>query len=744
MSSSRRKRSSRRTNIAQFVALVVSVGLIGGVLGLLGAGLALPAVGAAGAVVRAVPETFREIPSDLEVPKPSEGSRMLDADGHVLAQFFEERRTLVTSEQIAPIMKEAVIAIEDWRFMNHHGIDPDGMMRALVNNLSGGGREGASTITQQYVKNILVDRGVQEGDQDLIDEAQEVSIERKLREARLAVALEARMSKDEILTGYLNLATFGSNIYGVEAASRAYFSKSASELTVPEAALLAGIVKSPSDYDPLVHPEAAQDRRNLVLSEMKKRGYITQAEYREAVATPVEEMLNPENLVSGCRNAGTAAFFCQYALAEYMSDESFGEDRAERARLLNTGGLTLRTTLQQSKQAAAYQAVVDRVPVDDASGVNTLLVSVVPQTGAIVAMAQNTPFGVASESNPRATEVNFSVGKDMGGGTGFQAGSTFKMFTLVQWFSEGKSAYEPVGRNDRVFPNGSFKCNGSPIYTDAWEVGDIGGGSKNGVFDALRATQNSINQAFADMATKVDFCSIFEKAAAMGVVDGVTGETIAAYPGNIIGSASVSPLSMATAYATIANNGVKCDPMALTEVEGSDDGTIKSYTPSCAPVIDSTVAQQVATVLERTAQTYPYQIGRPYAAKSGTTDENDNTWMVGFVPQLATAGWAGYATASSTPVQNVWIKGEFYENVYGGTFIGPMWTQYMAAALADTPVEPIPEVFIGNKPLPAAPKTTTTKTPATPTTPNDTTTPSENTGNRGGQTGGQDQPEGDG
>ncbi len=696
MPSKIKKPTSRRTSFSRFVALIVSVGLIASTLGLLGAGLAIPAVGAAGAAVRALPETFNEMPAELQVPQPSEGSRMLDSEGRVLAQFFTERRVLVTSEQIAPVMKEAIIAVEDWRFMNHHGVDPDGMVRAVVNNFTGGDTQGASTITQQYVKNILMDQGIQAGDQDMIDAAQEQTVTRKLREARYAVALETQMTKDEILTGYLNLATFGVNIYGVEAASRAYFSKSASELNIGEAALLAGAVNSPSLYDPLVNPKESQERRDLVLYEMEERGYITPVERYEAKSVSVEDMLNPEALVSGCSTAGSAAYFCEYALAEFLDDPAFGEDRSERERLLNTGGLTIRTTLQQSKQVAAYKAVTDRVPVDDSSGVNTVLVSLVPSTGEVVAMAQNTPYGIASESNPRATPVNYSVDAEHGGGTGFLPGSTFKMFTLVEWFYEGKSAYEPVG-GTRTYPNGSFKCDGKPIITETWTVGDIGG--KNGTYDVVQATTHSVNQAFANMASKVDFCQIFERAKAMGVTDASTGETIATYPSNIIGTSPVTPLAMASAYGTLANNGTRCEPNPLQEVEASDGTVIKTYTPDCSPVIDSTVAQQVSSVLAKTAATYPYQVGRPFAAKSGTTDFNDNTWMVGFVPQLAAAAWAGYAAHSSTPVQNVYINGQFYANVYGGTFVGPMWTQYMAQALEGTPVEPIPDVFIGNKPV---------------------------------------------
>ena len=581
MPSSANKRRKPRVNIVQFVALLIAIAIVGGLLGVLGAGLMIPAVGAAGAAVRAVPETFDEMPAELDVIEPSESSRMLDADGNVMAVFFTELRTNVTSEEIAPVMKQAIVAIEDWRFENHHGIDPDGMVRAVFNNLIvGGDTQGASTITQQYVKNILVNKGIQAGDQDLIDSAQEQSIVRKLREARYAVSLESKLTKDDILTGYLNLATFGANIYGVEAASRAYFSKSASSLTVPEAALLAGTVKSPVEYDPLINPEASQERRDQVLTEMERRGYISEEERDQGIAIPVEEMLNPQNLVSGCSTAGTAAYFCEYAVQDFLGDEAFGPDLASRTHLLNTGGLTIQTTISPRNQSAAYDAVVGGIPVDDSSGIDDAIISLDPRNGHILAMAQNTRFGLANDTDPRATTVSYTVDTQHGGGTGFQPGSIFKMFTMVQWFTEGRSAYETLGRTNRQFTTGMFKCGGQPFYTDTWTAGDLPG--KDGTFDLIRATVLSVNQVFADMATKVDFCEIFNRSRDMGVVDGVTGETVQMLPSGIIGTGStVTPMSMALAYGTLANEGVLCQPISITQVEDADGNVIKTNEPSC-------------------------------------------------------------------------------------------------------------------------------------------------------------------
>lgn len=685
------KRSVRDVNALQFGAILLAVLLIASLIGTLAAGLVLPAAGAAGAMVRAVPETFRELPSELEVVEPSEGSRMLDSEGRVMARFYSERRIVVPSDQIAPVMKNAIIAVEDRRFMNHHGIDPEGMVRAVVNNLTSGKTQGASTITQQYVKNMLMERGLQAGDQDLIDEAVEVSAERKLREARYAISIETQMSKEDILTGYLNLASFGTNIYGVEAASRAYFSKSANELTIPEAALLAGTVQSPVEYDPLVNPEAAEGRRNLVLSNMREENFISQEEYDEAMELTVAETLNPQKSIAGCEGAGTGAYLCNYAVEEFLKDEAFGEDRASRENLLNTGGLTLRTTLERNKQQAAYKAVVDRVPVGDPSGLNTAIVSLVPQTGAIVAMAQNTPYGIATEENPYMTQVSFNSGPLHGGGNGFQPGSTFKMFTLVEWFAKGHTAGEKVG-GKRSYNPGDFTCHGEYLYTEPWTVGDLAG--KDGQFDVVQATALSVNQAFVDMASKVDLCDVFDRAASMGVTD-EDGEPIGPFAPNVIGATAVPPINMASAYGILADDGIRCIPHALVEVEDRDGNILKSYKPECSQVLDPTVAKQATKVLERSGAAAPYKLSRPHASKTGTTDGNSNTWTIGFTPDLVTAAWAGFAFDSSRTASNVVVDGRAMGVLYGGTFVGPMWAQYMEAALEGTEVKGFADVVIG-------------------------------------------------
>ncbi|WP_455186833.1 transglycosylase domain-containing protein, partial [Actinomyces sp.] len=515
---------------AQLVALLLSFLAASTLVGVVSAGVLVPAVGTGAITAKAGMEIFDEIPTDIQVVTPATESTMLDTNGQVIARFYDKQRIVIPSDKIAPIMKKAIVAIEDRRFFEHHGVDPTGIARAMVNNLGDdGGKQGASTITQQYVRNALAEKGYMEGDADQVEAATEQTTERKLREIKYALAVEKQMDKDQILSGYLNIAPFGPITYGVEAASRLYFSKSANELTIGEAALLAGLVQSPVQYNPLQHPEAAQERRNIVLSVMADQGVITEAEEAEAKAVNVTDMLHPTQIREGCSGAGDEnAYFCSYAVRQFLADSAFGKTSIERERLLKTGGLTIRTTLDPKKQHAAYEALTKTIPSDDASGLDDALVSLVPQTGEVVAMAQNTVYGVGEDE----TMSNYAADGS------FQVGSTFKVFVLAEWYKEGRSGYETIdGRT--YFPNGSFKCDGAPVHTESWNVVDLAG--KDGAFNVIGATGISVNHSFVNMASKLDFCDIFQVAADMGIDDG-NGEPILAVPGNILGSGSASPL----------------------------------------------------------------------------------------------------------------------------------------------------------------------------------------------------------
>lgn len=697
---------SRAVRPAQLLALLLAFLSVSSLMGVVTAGMLVPVAGPTALVAKSVPSVFNELPGDLQTVAPAEESQLLDSSGGVIAHFYDKQRIVVPSANIADVMKKAIVAIEDKRFYEHNGVDPTGIARALVTNLGESGRQGASTITQQYVRNSLAERGYLEGDAEQVSAATEQTTERKLREIKYALALEKTQSKDDILTGYLNIAPFGPITYGVEAASQRYFSKSASELNYLESALLAGLVQSPVQYDPLTHPEAAQERRDTVLATMLKQGVITQEEFDRGVETTVEAMLNPTVSSEGCSGAESSkAYFCDYVLSQFLDDPTFGATRIERERVLKTQGITIRTTLDSAKQDAAYASLTNAIPVGDASGLNDALVSLEPRTGKVLAMAQNTAYGIEAGQ----TMSNYSADGN------FQVGSTFKVFTLLQWFKEGHSAYETVGSANTFYPNGSFKCDGRSITTEGYQVNDLAG--KTGTMNVVRATGQSVNQAFVNMASRVDFCSIFETAYDMGITE--DGEVPSPFPANILGSVSSSPLQMASVFATIANSGQQCKPQSIESVTDRDENVLKEFAADCKEVISADVANKTAALLTASAGQYYTSTrlgdGRPFAAKSGTTDGHANTWLTGFTPSLATATWVGHGDNSSQEVSGVVINGVYHSEIFGETYVGQnIWAPYMTQALAGTPIEAVSNANIGA----TTPQRGATPTPAPSASPN--------------------------
>ena len=679
---------SRAVRPTQLFALLLAFLSVSALMGVVGAGMLVPIAGPTALVAKSAPSVFNELPGDLQNVAPAEESQILDSSGAVIAHFYDKQRIVVPSANISDVMKKAIIAIEDKRFYEHNGVDATGIARAFVTNLGDSGRQGASTITQQYVRNSLAERGYLEGDADQVSAATEQTTERKLREIKYALALEKTQSKDEILTGYLNIAPFGPITYGVEAASQRYFSKSASELNYLDAALLAGLVQSPVQYDPLVHPDAAKERRDTVLAAMLEQNVITQEEYDKGIDTTIDSMLHPTVSSEGCSGAESSkAYFCDYVLAQFLEDPTFGETRTERERILKTQGITIRTTMDPTMQNAAFSSLTNTIPVGDASGLNDALVSLDPRSGRVLAMAQNTTYGIESGE----TMSNYSADGN------FQVGSTFKVFTLLEWFKEGHSAYETVGSNNTFYGNGSFKCGGRAIYTDGYQVNDLAG--KTGTMNVVRATGQSVNQAFVNMASRVDFCAIFDTAYNMGITE--DGEVPSPFPANILGSVSSSPLQMASVFGAIANSGQQCTPQSIESVTDRDENVLKEFSADCKEVISADVANKTAALLTASAGQYYTSTrlgdGRPFAAKSGTTDGHANTWLTGFTPSVVTSAWVGHGANSSQEVGSVTINGKYYGEIYGETFVGQnIWAPYMTQILAGTPVENVSSANIGS------------------------------------------------
>ncbi|MGE9350673.1 transglycosylase domain-containing protein [Isoptericola variabilis] len=707
MAKSDPRRITRTMPATQLVALLLAFVLAAGVGGVLAAGLVIPAVAGVNAAANSTVEIYDEVPAELEPRPMSQQSRIYAADGKLLATFYAQNRIVVPLDEISENMQHAVIAIEDERFYEHGGIDVQGMTRALANNVAGHATQGASTLTQQYVKNMLIDQALQDGDQFAVIKASEDSISRKLTEAKMAISLEKTMSKDEVLQGYLNAAQFGSrSIYGVEAASRYYFDKHASELSIVEAATIAGITKSPSRFDPTVNPEEAKERRDLVLQNMWKLGYISTEERDEAKAMSIKKTLDVNPTEIGCAAAGDSAFFCDYVTKEIVTNPVFGETKAERQQLLYRGGLEIHTTLDPKKQKAAAKAVRNAVHPGDSSGLQSAIASVEPGTGKILAMAQNIPY-TPSEGGKGTTRVNYAADPTHGASKGFQVGSNFKPIVLAQWLKEGHTLSERVNatKQERVVGNFQTPCIGG-LGFDTWAPANSEG-VEVGYISALEATYESVNTAYAAMGYQLNLCALRDTAWSMGfrpTNSAVQKKTITAPEKKdiditapmIIGTQESTPLYMAAMYATLASGGTYCSPIAITSVTGPGGKEYDVPDAKCDKnALPENVANTVVYAMEKvfsgtgTARELGgLSDGRPVAGKTGTSQLSAQTWFTGFTPNLSTSVWVGNADKPNEDHTsgNV-VNGQYHRILYGSTIAAPAWKEYMDQAVSDLPVK---------------------------------------------------------
>ncbi|MFP5347584.1 MAG: penicillin-binding protein [Actinomycetes bacterium] len=660
------------------------------VAGVLGAGLLMPAAGVTGSLARSGVQFFDSLPEELQITPLSQQSRILYADGTPMATFFYENRVSVPLSSVAPVLRQAVVAIEDSRFYEHGGADPKGILRAMVNNASGGDTQGASTLTQQWVKNVLLEQAIQKDDKQAQAALQNPNKGRKLREIKLAMSAEKKLSKDEILQNYLNIALFGDGQYGIETASRHFLGKSAADLTLPDAALMAGLLQSPSRYDPVDHPEAATVRRNVVLARMLELGMISKAQHDEAEAVPVASQLHVQNTQNGCEQAGGAGFFCSYVTNVMLNDPSFGKTENDRLRNLYRGGLTITTTLNPTMQQAATDVINQTVPAGDSSGVAGSIVSVEPGTGHILAMAQNRTFNPRADGTPGGTSINYNTSFAFGGSRGFQPGSTFKPFVLATWLKSGHSLSERVDARQKTFPNSVWQlCNGGHQTGKLYSPRNAGDGEGSGSMSVLEATYNSVNTAYAQMGSELSLCDIKDTALSLGIVNAETGDPIQVNPAMVLGSGEVAPLAMAGAYTAFADQGKFCKPTAIVSISDPEGKQLSVPSNDCTQPLPPDVANGVTAALENTlirGTAAGNGISRPAAGKTGTTNESVATWFVGYTPQVSTAVWLGHPDSSASLNGSV-IAGRRYGRMYGATLAAPIWNQYMTRVHDGLPVE---------------------------------------------------------
>ncbi len=659
---------------------------LGALAGFLLAGALSPVVGiGAGLATRSL-EGFESLPISLRTPTLAQQTVIESADGKPFATLYFQNRINVPLSQVAPILRKALIATEDARFYQHHGVDLRGTLRGIVSTLAGRQVQGGSTLTQQLVKQILVATAP---DAASAAAATAQTPARKLREARYALALERRYTKAQILESYLNIAYFGAGAYGIEAASRRYFSKKASELNLTEASLLAGLVQQPSGYDPLQHPQAATNRRSEVLGNMVRLHVITQQQANAVERTRVVDTLHPSTVPNGCTGS-IAPFFCDYVMQEIRTDVAFGPTLAARDALLLQGGLHIRTSLSLKAQKAAQKAVDQAIPRTDPSGKAAAITLVQPGTGAITAMAQNRLWGV---SGVGMTTYNYNATMAYGGTLGMQAGSTFKIFVLAAAMEKGLNANLMVESPQTRTFTGFYGCGANatspfPPYT-------VSNSTHSGRFNMYGGTAESVNTYFVDLEQKTGVCRPAEIAASMGVTKS-DGSPLDAVPSFVLGANEVAPLSLANAYATFAAHGLYCPAHAVLSITKPDGTSIPLPSLPCSQVIARGAADGVDVMLRGVIDgTDPHRtggtmaLGRPAAGKTGTTDNSAAVWFCGFTPNLAGCAWVGDPRGGfKYNMSDVVINHVHYTPVYGASIPGPVWKATMMGALKGSP--PVP------------------------------------------------------
>lgn len=698
---------SRAQRISHVFALLAGFLAVSMAMGLVIAGLALPALGAAGSATTSSIKMFNDLPGDFQMNPMAQQSRILAIDNTVIATPYNENRIVVPLAKIAPIMQKAQVAIEDERFFEHGGVDPRGVLRAIASNqLSNTGVQGASTLTQQYVKVALQEQALSSGNttaaQAQITQSGMAGYVRKLQQLKYAINLEQKYTKDQILEGYLNLVYYGDQVYGIEAAAEHYFSVPASQLTIPEAALLAGVVNQPGTTDPVNNPKAAIARRNVVLGKMLEQKYITQQQYQDAINTPIEKMLKVKSVSSSCANS-KYPYFCDYVTQWLRQQPALGATVKEREGALKSGGLTIKTSFNPKYAATLDAQIKAKVPVGNTAGVDSAGIIIQPGTGLVLATGQNTKYTLKAGAGN--TTVNYTT--PSGGNGGVQFGSTAKMFAVVTALEKGYKIDSSVnvppmntnvdGTEARAFTHREFNDGcGLPRGSKPWTVeNDVF--VRPGPISLSAALGGSVNTAFATAGSGLGVCDIRDTMIKFGLVQGAKDPLNKTPSGTILGTNDITPITLANAYATIAAGGKYCAPRPVVSITDANGKALALKISPCKQIISQDVAAATTKVLESvftsgaTADGLDLA-GRPAAGKTGTTTGAAQTWFVGYTPSVTTAIWVGSIKGSSKPLKDVRIGKTYYSGyVFGGTLAAPIWKATMDQILKGTPVQQFQE-----------------------------------------------------
>lgn len=657
--------------------------------------MAMPAVFGANNAAKALAPSLTVEGIDFDVTSLPQKSTLYASDGKtVIASFYAQNREVVPIKNISVYMQRAVVAREDRRFFEHAGVDVQGVLRAFVQTyVAKGDTQGGSSLTQQYVKNVLMVKAREDDDPIAEYHASEDTVARKLREMLIAVQMEKKYSKYEILQGYLNIAQFGSgSLYGVEAAAKRYFNTTAANLSVVQAATIAAITKNPEKYDPSIeaNQKTSEEQRNIVLDLMLQEKFITKAQHDKAKATPLKDTLNIQSVQQGCQVAGDAAFFCSYVTNQILNSKEFGNTAQARQKLLNEGGLEIYTTMDVNANNAAMKAARDTIPVDDPTGFEVTIAAVKPGTGEVLGFGINRTYDAtdAAKTDPTRTSINYAVDQKDGGGIGFNVGSTWKPINMIAWMLQGHSINQSL-RTYTSYANSSFNCSKFSGH-GTWSLHNSEGGTVSQE-TPLQGLIKSHNTTQASMTQQIGLCAIADAAKTVGYHNAILGQedvysANSFNPPMIIGSVQASPLTMANVYATIAANGVECAPIAIKKVIKQNGKSVKVPSANCHQAIAPEIAQTTAYalnqgVLKGEAKAAQLDNNRKTFAKTGT---NEQTYMLtaGFVPNQV----AAFVAVGNAEVQESFsgktINGVSHGTWYGMYIASPAWKEFVDTYLA--------------------------------------------------------------
>ncbi|MEU4192092.1 transglycosylase domain-containing protein [Kribbella sp. NPDC026611] len=686
---------ARRPNVVMSVFMFL---LVSALAGALAAGLALPMAGLAGVTANAAHDSVQYLPQDLKTAPLAQKSVMVAADGTTIATLYQKNRTPVSLKAISPIMLKAIVAIEDDRFYEHGALDAKGTLRALLRNKSSGGvQQGGSSITQQFVKLNLVNKA---NTPEEYQQATTDTYERKVAELRYAIAVEKELSKNEILNGYLNLAFFGDRSYGIDAAAMHYYGVHANKLNLPQAAMLAGLVKNPSGYDPIDKPAKAKARRDVVLRRMQELNIITATQAAAAIKTPVINPARVQNVPSGCANS-RYPFYCDYVMAKLKANPSLGKTPDERENYVETAGLVIKTSLDPKIQAAAETSIKNHTKFGDQAVAAITMVE--PGTGLVKAMAQSRTYG----SKKGYTAYNFNVEKSYPGGFGgFQNGSTMKAFTIAAAIGKGVPTTYRINSPQQIDLSGKkfSTCNGTTSDDDYNPSNSTKTIADPSMVDAARASTNTY---FLQLSEQIGLCPIATIASRLGMYDGQSLKPLEQVVSFTLGSAgSITPLMLSNAYATFAARGMYCTPQIVTAITVfKTSKAIPTPGPGCHRVLSPSVADGVNYVLHQVMQNggtgAKVNFGKSdLAGKTGTIQFNHAVWFSGYSSRLAAAAVVGDADPPAQDLSKQVLNGKKIGDPSGSGTAGPIWETAMQLALHSLPttkfVQPSDIIIRGN------------------------------------------------